>query len=250
MKMNWCLNMMFEKYKKLVATQPFYKKYHYRIKARILNNFYEPYLKMALDPNAKPNNHSYYRMYNQEYIIQHYPRTQQELDMRLDIYDEITNIVGKQTRKSKVAKIRCDVSQTMMYITDAETYNKIMDIPNIKTYIVDVTEPAFQDYAAVKSKLAPVEEVRKCLYFSKYRYKVCLRASNDIKEILQFRELATASSEVFVSSALRYIHARRYFQYSLLSVACDDDATASYLAMIGGDMVVSVKKAVLVDELK
>jgi hypothetical protein len=242
--------MKFDKYKKLLATKPFYRKYNYRIKTVILSGFHEPYLAIALNPSKKLSGYSRYNGYNQEYVVHSYPRTQEEVDHRLAVYEQITSIVGKKVSKSSVAKVRNDSTNTTIYITDEATYNKIMAIPSIKTYIIDVCEPAFADYAAVKSKLDAVDEIRSCLYFRRHRYKVCLRSYGELKDVLQFRELATANPEVFISPSLRDVHKKRFWQYQLMSVTCDDESTASYLSMIGGDMVVSVKRAVLVDELK
>ena len=67
---------------------------------------------------------------------------------------------------------------------------------------------------------------------------------------MQFREMAKSISDVYISPNLEQVHNYRYWKYTTLAVSCDHEDTASYLAMIGGDMVTSVKRAVLVDELK
>jgi hypothetical protein len=72
----------------------------------------------------------------------------------------------------------------------------------------------------------------------------------DLKEVVSFREMASSLENIYISPNLAEVDKRRYWQYSTLAVACDDEQTASYLAMIGGDMVLSVKRAVLIDELK
>ena len=236
-------------FKKNIATKPYYKKYNYRIRTKQLNHFYEPYLEAALAPKEELHQRLKNFRYYTEYTISQYPRSKAELDHRIKIADEI-NLLEIQNKGQ--IKNRIDGAHTMLYVTSKELYDQIMAIEGIQAYLLEVCEPAFENYEEVASKLSVTEEIRNCLYYEKHRYKITLVAGNraELEDVLQFREMAKSVSDVYISPNLEQAHNYRYWKYTTLAVSCDHEDTASYLAMIGGDMVTSVKRAVLVDELK
>ena len=235
--------------KKNIATKPYYKKYNYRIRAKQLNNFYEPYLEVALSPREEFHTRMRKFGWNAEYTINKYPRSKEELVQRIKIADEIKLL---EIQNKGQIKNRIDGAHTMLYVTSKELYDQILAVEGIQAYLLEVCEPAFENYEEVASKLSVTEEVRKCLYYEKHRYKITLVAGNraELEDVLQFREMAKSVSDVYISPNLEQVHNYRYWKYTTLAVSCDHEDTASYLAMIGGDMVTSVKRAVLVDELK
>ncbi len=239
----------YKKIKKEVATKPFYKKYLFRIRTKLISNFYDLYLKYAQHPELMESEKNRYYGHSVHFTVRHYPKTEDELARRLDLNERITHL--SNTNKGSI-KIRHDNINTMIYISSKELYDQITNFENFKEFAIDVCEPAFENYEEVKSKLSVTQEIRKCLYYERHRFKVTMVAgrNTDLNEVVTFRDMASSLDNVYISPNLAEVHKRRYWQYSSLAVACDDEETASYLAMIGGDMVVSVKKAVLVDELK
>lgn len=244
------MNMFkYKRIKKEIATKPFYKKYKFRIRTKLIDNFYDTYLQYSMNPSQITSEKVRYMAYSTSYTVRHYPSTEEELARRLELSDQIKKL--SQANKGEI-KVRNDNIHTMVYITSRELYDQILNFTNYKEFAIDVCEPAFDDYEKVTSKLSVTEEVRKCLYYERHRYKITMVAGHDadLEDVITFRDMASSLEKVYISPNLEQAHKVRYWQYSTLAVACDDEETASYLAMIGGDMVRSVKKAVLIEELK
>jgi uncharacterized phage-like protein YoqJ len=239
----------YKRIKKEIVTKPFYKKYKFRIRTKLILNFYDKYLEYALNPSMMGSEKSRSFGYSVHFTVRHYPSTEDELARRLGLHDQIEKL--SQTNKGEI-KVRNDSINTLVYITSKELYEQIKNFANYREFAIDECEPAFEDYDEVKSKLSVTQEIRKCLYYERHRYKITMVPGHDanLEDVISFREMATTLDNIYISPNLAEAHKRRYWQYSTLAVACDDEETASYLAMIGGDMVCSVKKAVLIDELK
>lgn len=239
----------YKRIKKEIVTKPFYKKYKFRIRTKLIYNFYDTYLKYAQNPSLMTSEKGKHFGYSSHFTVRHYPSTEDELARRLELYNQIEKL--SQLNKGEI-KIRCDSIHTLIYITSKELYEQVTNFANYKEFAIDVCEPAFEDYEQATSKLSVTEEVRKCLYYERHRYKITMIAGNDVdlQDVVSFREMASSLENIYISPNLAEVDKRRYWQYSTLAVACDDEETASYLAMVGGDMVRSVKRAVLIDELK
>ena len=225
-----------------------------------MGGFVDQYLDYALSDNQQIVPQSLRVWFPSAYIRATYPRTLADLHKRNLISKKLNALFLSSTHGMKLRHSY----NTHIYFETEEDYLKACSI--IGDYAIEFNEPAVKNISEVIDNLGSIEELRTCLYYNEYTYKIHLYAGykstldemHDIRDQLRnidnvflnvgFNRLPSvdnANNTRLFSSTYRIFNNRDYWKSSKYAVACKDEETASYISFMIGDRIDKITKAVL-----
>jgi len=212
-----------------------------------LTYFYEEYLQRAFSEN-KPEKKSWGWAYPYAYIKEVYPKTKEEVHKRKAVVDCISAIAKKSEND---VKIRHDYASTFVYFSSAEDYESAKSIGT--EFLQEANVPIVEDILTFVDKLGSIEELRKCLYYREYIYKIHLFAgwNHEIDDLIHLRDQVDSMENVHLNPAMRNLpkspfNVRSYWRWKKYAIACNTEEDASYISFIAGDFIDKITKAVIV----
>lgn len=215
-----------------------------------LTNFYEEYLQLALSGKNKPDlKSSWGWSYPYLYIEEVYPKTKEELRKRKAVSDCLSALA--KNSKNDV-KIRHDYGSTFVYFSSAEDYEAAKAVGN--EFVIEANIPIVKDMMDIADKLGSIEELRKCLYYRNYLYKIHMYAgwNHDIDDLIELRNQLAHMDGVHLNPAMSNlptssVNARSFWLCKKYAVACNTEEDASYISFIAGDFMDKITKAVIIE---
>lgn len=228
-----------------------------------MGGFFDPYLEYALTGNEPESSRiGRYWSFPSMLIKSTYPKTHSELLKRNLISKKLNALCLLSNNEMKLRHS----DNTIIYCQTEEDYLKACSI--IGDYAVEFNEPAVKNISEVIDKLGSIEELRTCLYYNKYTYKIHLSVGykSTLDELRDVRDQLRNIDNVFLNVGFDRLplvdsanniqnyfsatnHNRNYWRSSKYAVACKDEATASYISFIVGDRIDKITKAVLLKNI-
>lgn len=236
--------------KKIV--KPYYKIYPYRVRMTKLGRFFDEYLQYSIN-GVSPNPERLTRMWGfpYYYVDQCYPKTQEELEHRLQVANRLNALC---LSSNNLIKLRHTGEGTILYAETKSDYIKAYSIAG--DYALELNEPIVENIKSVIDKLGSIEELRTCLYYNKYIYKIHMYAgwNCSLDEICNLRDQLNGMNDILMNYGFNRLprnpiasaaQIRSGWRYAKYAVACNDEETASYISFIAGDHIVKITKAVI-----
>jgi hypothetical protein len=152
-----------------------------------------------------------------------------------------------------------DKSRSVLcYFENEEDFLKAQGINS--TWIMELTVPALENLSEVTNNLGSTEELRKTLYWRKYRHKLDLKNSDDFRKnsVVELGDRLTEMEGVRMNSGLqRVYHGEKNQNYPMrgwryrwesMSIAFENENDAAFIALLYGDNINSWKTAKLISE--
>lgn len=214
-----------------------------------LGRFYDEYLQYSINGKV-PNPEKYSRMWGfpYYYLDQCYPKTHEELEERIQTAKRLNALCLSSTNEMK---LRHTGEGTILYVETKSDYIKACSI--VGDYALELNEPAVEDIKSVLDKLGSIEELRTCLYYNKYVYKIHMYAgwNCSLEEMCDLRDQLSSIDDILMNSGFSRLpfdpnyHMRGGWRYAKYAVACNDEETASYISFISGERIDKITKAVI-----
>lgn len=218
-----------------------------------MGRFVDDYLKYSIEGILPEEGKGHYRYrfwgFPKRWIEDHYPRSQEDLETRIQCAKKLNALCLSTTSE---ARLRHSGESTIIYLQTKEDYIKSRSI--VGHYAIECNEPIIENLTQRIDELGSIEEFRTCLYYNKYIYKIHMYAgwNSSIEEICALRDQLSDIDDIFVNVAFdrlpktekRHLY-RGWWKGAKYAVACNDEATASYISFIAGDRVEKITKAVL-----
>lgn len=217
-----------------------------------MGRFVDDYLKYSIDGIEPDNSSSFnYRFWGfpRHWVAEFYPQSQEELDARLQCSKKLNALILSSQSE---ARLRHSSESTIIYLQTKEDYIKACSI--IGNFATEYNEPIVENLTQRIDELGSIEELRTCLYYNKYIYKIHMYAGwhANIEEMCELRDQLSDIDNIFVNVAFdrlpKTTHINAYrgrWKGAKYAVACNDEATASYVSFIAGDRIKKITKAVL-----
>jgi len=185
------------------------------------------------------------------YIHEVYPRTQEELESRLELAN-ILQIMAATDKENQLLVHHTKAS--FLYLRKKEDYDQYLQSIDHK-YILDCTEPENDRVLTIHESLHKNDDLRKTLYFNKYKHKLTFETINNNVSHLDVSKIArTLESNTDIKlnkpmrDALDFTH-MFWWRYREHCIYCLDESALMYALLMVGDDVKRIQNAVLFSDL-
>lgn len=223
----------------ILSEKVFYKKYPYRIK----------WLAAESNWNARYRNNipAEIAVYKRLGLPRQPSQVSDVLEKQKSLFTSVPKILNQSDSKNLTA-----------YFENEEDFLTAQTI--YSSAILNVTVPALNNLAEIQDGLGRAEEIRKGLYWKKYRHKIQLIYTSTFQEndLISLVNKLDEMPGVFTSSGLRRAYNRERHQYRSvfnrhfwenMSIGFEHEADAAFISLVYGDHVESWKTAVLLEEI-
>lgn len=151
-----------------------------------------------------------------------------------------------------------NVSTTGIYFLHKDDFERAKK--RYKEYHIEYTEPFIEELPNILEQYPESVELKKSLYFNKYRYKITLTPNRQFKEsIAEFLASSLCENEnyrlhknVLAAGGVFSSHAtpRRYISYyNTYNIYCKDKIDVEYVTFVACECISKINKVVLIGEI-